>query len=187
MKSLTGTVKSVASLPAATPLPIAPGVPQVPVQNLVNVLATLKKENGSLLVDYNQAIALSSLKFERGDNILTLEDRGFVYEIVNMLSVLDYEIVYNFLNAGWEKVFGSSSNLRNKILFENPLLSKSKDKMAMDMEIYRNKITVSIGSINCKRCGSQETMSMEQQKRSADEMISVRVTCLQCQYKWYAQ
>jgi len=187
MKSLTGTVKTVAPLPATPLSAVAPAVPQVPAQNLVNILASLKKENGSALVDYNQAIALTSLKFERGDNILTLEDRPFVYEVVNMLYTLDYEIVYNFLNAGWEKVFGQSANLRNKIIFENPLLSKAKDKMAMDMEIYRNKISVEVGAVNCKKCGSQETMSVEKQQRSSDEPMTIKVTCLQCNYKWTAQ
>lgn len=186
MKNLTGTVKTIAPLPVATLLSPAPEVPQVPVQSLVDILVRLKNSNGGLLLDYNQALALTALKFERGDNILTLEDRPFVYEVVNMLYNLDYEIVYNFLNAGWDKVFGSSSNLRNKIIFENPLLEKSKDRMAMDMEIYRNKIEIT-GGVNCKKCNSKETLSIESQTRSADEALTVRVKCLACNYKWTAQ
>lgn len=187
MKSLTGTVKTVAPLPSVTLSAVAPAVPEVKVQDLVSILTSLKKENGSQLVDHNQALALTSLKFERGDTILTLEDRPFVYEVVNMLSALDYDVVYNFLNAGWEKAFGQSANLRNKIIFENPLLSKAKDKMAIDMEIYRNKVEVGIGAVNCKKCGSLETMSVEKQTRSADEPMTIRVTCIQCGYKWTAQ
>lgn len=187
MKKLTGTVKTIAPLPVATPLAAAPEVPQVPVQSLVDILVKMKNKDGGLLMDYNQALALTSLKFERGDNILTLEDRPFVYEVVNMLSNLDYEIVYNFLNAGWEKVFGSSSNLRNKIIFENPLLEKSKDRMAMDMEIYRNKIDIGTGVYDCKRCGSKETLAVERQVRASDEPASVFVSCTQCKYKWTAQ
>lgn len=187
MKNLTGTVKTIAPLPVATLLSPAPEVPQVPVQSLVDILIRLKNSNGSLLLDYNQALTLTALKFERGDNILTLEDRPFVYEAVNMLYNLDYEIVYNFLNAGWDKVFGASSNLRNKIIFENPLLEKSKDRMAMDMEIYRNKIDIGVGSINCPKCHSMETLAVERQVKRADEPASIFCSCTQCKYKWTAQ
>ena len=127
------------------------------------------------------------MKFTRGDSILTLEDRPFVYEIVNMLNNLDYDVVYNFLNADWEKVFGSGAGLRKHILFENPLLSSSKEKLAMDMEIFRNKVDVSVGAVNCKRCNSMETLSVEKQNRSSDEPMTIRVFCTQCKYKWTAQ
>ena len=187
MEKLSGTIKTVAPLPQATPTATMPGVPVIKQQTLVTILPTIKKDDGTPIVDYNQAIALSELKFNRGDNILTLADRPFVYEIVDMLNKLEYEVVYNFLNAGWEKIFGSGSGLRKKIVFENPLLSRSKDKLAMDMEIYRNKVDVEKGMVDCKRCGSAETLSVAKQKRSADEPMTVQVTCTQCKYKWTAQ
>lgn len=187
MEKLTGTVKTAAPLPVATPTADMPAIPVIEKQSLVTLLPSIKKENGSPLVTPNQAIALTNLKFERGDNILTLENRPFVYEIVNMLSKMDYEVVYNFLNAGWEKVFGSGAGLRQRIIFENPLLSKSKDKLAMDMEIYRNKIDVESGAFDCRKCQSKETLSVARQIRSADEATSVFVSCLSCGYKWRAQ
>ncbi len=187
MKHLKGTVKTVTPLPVAAPLATLPATPQIPTQSLTTMLPTMKKKDGTPLVDYNQALALTSLKFERGDPILTLEDRPFVYEIVNMLNELDYEVVYNFLNAGWEKVFGSGAGLRKKIIFENPLLVKAKNKLAMDMEIYRSKVDISKGAIDCKKCGSEETLSIERQIRSADEPASIFSSCIQCGYKWRSQ
>ncbi len=187
MKHLKGTVKTVTPLPVAAPLATLPATPQIPTQSLTTMLPTMKKEDGTPLVDYNQALALTSLKFERGDPILTLEDRPFVYEIVNMLNELDYEVVYNFLNAGWEKVFGSGAGLRKKIIFENPLLVKAKDKLAMDMEIYRSKVEVSKGAINCRKCGSEETLSVSKQIRSADEPESILANCLSCKHRWRVQ
>lgn len=182
---LTGTIQTTA--PAAIPVTTAPAVPHIQTQNLVTMLPTITKQDGTPIIDYNQSLALTSLKFERGDNILTLEDRPFVYEIVNMLNELDYEVVYNFLNAGWEKVFGQGAGLRKKILFENPLLESSKERLAMDMEIFRNRVDVAKGAVDCKKCGSEETLSVEKQLRSADEPMTIRVTCLQCGYKWTAQ
>ena len=187
MEKLTGTVKTAAPLPVATPTAEMPAIPVIEKQSLVTLLPSIIKEDGSPLVTPNQAIALTNLKFERGDNILTLENRPFVYEIVNMLSKMDYEVVYNFLNAGWEKVFGSGAGLRQRIIFENPLLSKSKDKLAMDMEIYRNKIDVEKGMMSCPRCRSDQTLSVAKQVRSSDEPMTVKCSCLSCTYKWTAQ
>ncbi len=188
MKPLTGTIKAMAPLTIVPGnLAITPNIPHIPTQTVSGILNTLRKADGTSLVDYNQALSLESLKFQRGDNILTLEDRPFIYEIVDMLSVLDFVVVYNFLNAGWEKVFGSETDLRRKIIFENPLLEKSKDKMAMDMEIYRSKVEVTVGAYDCKKCGSSETLTVTKQTRSSDEAATVMVSCLQCQHKWKAQ
>ncbi len=187
MKKLTGTVKTVAPLPVATPLATTPAIPEIHTQSLVAMLPSIKKEDGSPLIDYNQSLSLTSLKFQGGENILTLEDRPFVYEIVNMLNKLDYMVVYNFLNTDWEKIFGSGAGLRNKILFKNPLLSGAKDRLDMDMEIFRNRVDVSKGAVDCKKCQSDETLSIERQIRSSDEPMTIRVICLQCGYKWTAQ
>ena len=187
MKQLTGTVETIQSLPTDTVKAIMPPVPEIKTQSLVNILQSIKKEDGTPIVNYNESLALTSLKFQRGDHILTLEDRYFVYEIVNMLNTLDYVVVYNFLATNWESIFGSGPNLRKKILFENPLLSKSRDRLELDMEIFRSRVEVSKGAVDCKRCGSEETLSVERMTRSADEPMTIRVTCLQCKYKWTAQ
>lgn len=169
------------------PMETLPIIPQVQTQNLTTMLPTIIKEDGTPIINYNQSLALTSLKFQSGDNILTLEHRPFVYEIVNMLNSLDYDVVYNFLNAGWEKVLGQGAGLRKRIIFENPLLEGAKERLAMDMEIFRNRVDVSKGAVDCKKCGSDETLSVEKQLRSADEPMTIRVTCLQCGYKWTAQ
>ena len=186
MKKLTGTVKTVAPLPVDLPSIINIVVPQVTTQSLVTVLTSMKGEDGTQLVDYSQATALTSLKLQDGEDLLSLEYRPFVYEVVNLLNSLDYEIVYNFLAIDWEKLFGSH-NIRDKIIFDNPLLQNERDKMEVDMEIYRGNIDVTQGAVDCERCGSSETLSVEKQSRSGDEMVSVKSTCLQCKFKWTVQ
>lgn len=151
------------------------------------MLPSLKKSDGSPLVNYNQAVALAGIKFPDGEPVLSLTDRYFVYEVVNMLNNVDYEVVYNFLSADWTKVFGNIHDIRKRMLFENPLLESARDKFQMDMEIFGNRLDVSIGAIDCRRCGSKETISKEIQNRGADEITSVYCTCLQCNHKWRAQ
>jgi len=155
-------------------------------QALVNLLPTFKKSDGTPIVDYNQALSLTSLRFKTGEAVLSANHRYFLYEVINMLQTLDYEIVYNFLSADWSKVF-PGSDIRRKVLFENPLLEKSKEKQLLDMEIFRTALEIEIGAVDCPKCKSSETMSLEKQTKSGDEGFSIRCTCLQCGHKWRAQ
>ena len=187
MKKYTGTIKTATPSKAKIPTAALPAVPEITTQSLTNLLISTKKPDGSQLVDYNQAIALTNIKFSSGEPVLTLNYRYFIYEVINLLSSLDYDIVYNFLSTDWIKVFGNISDIRKKILLENPLLEPAKQKLQMDMEIYRNKLDVGVGVFSCKRCLSKETISLEVQNRSADEQMTVKVTCIHCGYKWRAQ
>ena len=188
MKKFTGTVQTTTIAPPTTiPTTVTPPIPEFATQSLVTVLSTMKKSDGSSIVNYNQALSLTSLKFTDGEPVLTLTHRYFVYEIVNMLNSLDFEVVYNFLAADWIKIFDNVHDLRKKLLFSNPLLEPSKEKLQLDMEIFRNKVDVAKGAVDCKRCGSEETLSVEKQQRSADEPMTIRVFCTQCKFKWTAQ
>ncbi len=187
MKKFKGRVKTVSPLGTKT-RSVLPAIPKIKTQSLVNILISIKKEDDTDLVTYDQATDLSNIRFKtRQTPVLTLKDRPFVYEITNMLNKLDYDIVYNFLDTDWEKVFGPVINIRHKILFENPLLSQAKQKQQLDMEIYRSKVDVSIGAVDCKRCRSSETISVERQIRAADEPVSIKIFCTSCSYRWTAQ
>lgn len=153
--------------------------------SLESMLLSLKKDN-TPVVDRNQVLALLSLKFSNDEPILTLEDRNFVYEIVNLLMKKGFDVTYNFLNQDWEKEVGLSYDTRKRILFRNPLYEEMELKFINDTNFYKNRIEVSAGE-KCKKCGSIETISVEKQCRSGDEISSIRVTCLQCRHHWNAQ
>jgi len=188
MKKLTGTVQTTTQTPTTGVTPKVPSMPTVTPQNLVTLLTRLRKDDDTPLVTLEQSNALASLRFKHAnETVLTLQDRYFVFEVINMLNSLSYEQVYNFLSTDWETIFRGASNLRKKILFENPLLSEAKEKLELDMEIFRNKVDVAKGAVDCKKCGSDETLSVEKQTRSSDEPMTIMVTCLQCGHKWRAQ
>jgi len=158
----------------------------IPKLNDINkTLTSLKKEDGTNLVTKEQSNELLSLKFSDGEPILTLEDRNFLYETVWLLNENGYDITYNFLSAGWEKVLGSY-NIRKKMLFENPLLEKAKDKFNTDLNIYKTKVTVESGE-KCRKCGSVETISLTKYLRSADEPPIIKINCLSCKARWSIQ
>jgi len=153
-----------------------------PLNKKESVSSVLKKL--TVLTD-EQIKELTELKFSDGEAILTLEDRNFLYEIAWLIKEKDYEITYNFLSADWEKVLGSH-NIRKKMLFENPLLEKAKDKFYLDMNIYKTRISVEAGE-KCRKCGSTETISVSKQTRSADEAATIKITCINCKFRWTAQ
>ena len=159
------------------------------INEVIKTLFNIKNKNGDPLVTEIQANNLANLKFlESGDIILTLEDRNFLYEIVWMLSSEDagYEVTYNFLTTNWEKIFGTY-NIRKMMIFENPLLSREKEKFQVDLEIYRDKVYIEEGGAVCPKCQSSSTMSITKQLRSADEQGAIVIWCTDCKYKWHAQ
>lgn len=155
-----------------------------PNKAMISTLSLIKKGGKSILSN-DEIKELSSLKFRDGEYRLTLEDRNFVYEIVWLLKEVGFEKTYNFLSADWEKVLGSN-NIRKRMLFENPLLERARDKFILDMDIFKTQVQVEAGE-KCRKCGSEETISVVSYIRSLDEPPRVSVRCLACSYKWNAQ
>tara|TARA_R110001599_G_scaffold185480_1_gene379749 strand:- start:76 stop:528 length:453 start_codon:yes stop_codon:yes gene_type:complete len=148
----------------------------------ISELISLQKD-GRSLVSEKEAQNLFNLTFENGE--VMLDDTEFLYEISWLLNETDYDIVYNFLNAGWEKVLGSE-NIRQKILFQNPLMEPARNKFTSDMNIYKTRVEVEAGE-KCRKCGSMETISLSKQSRSCDEMTSIKIICINCKFRWSAQ
>ena len=167
-------------------LPPLPPISSKQLKGVVDILISLKDEKGEKLLTKEQATELASLRFSNGETILNLEHRWFIYEMVWLVNKKGYEITTNFLSVNWEKALGSH-NIRKKMFFENPLMEGPKEKFAVDMEIYRNKSEVVVGGEACRKCRSSSTISLEVQCRSADESVTIKVTCLECGYKWTAQ
>ena len=151
---------------------------------VVSTLLAIKK-NGKSILTNDQARELSSLKFRDGEYRLTLEDRNFVYEIVWLLKEVGYEKAYNFLSADWEKVLGSH-NIRKRMLFENPLLDRARDKFILDMDIFKTQVQVEAGE-KCRKCGSEETISVTQFLKRLDEPPIISHVCMFCGNKWKSQ
>ena len=156
------------------------------VKGISDILIRLKKEDGTILLTKDEANNLSNLKFKNGENILTMEYRWFVYEIVWLLVKLGYEPTFNYLTTNWEDIFGIT-NIRKKMLFENPLMASAREKFLLDMEIFRNKTDLVHSGEKCKRCQSDATVSVVSQTLRCDEIQTIRQYCTSCSFKWRAQ
>jgi DNA-directed RNA polymerase subunit M/transcription elongation factor TFIIS len=54
------------------------------------------------------------------------------------------------------------------------------------MEVFKSKLEVSAGE-KCKKCGSENTISISAQTRSADEAQTIKIQCLDCKFRWTSQ
>jgi DNA-directed RNA polymerase subunit M/transcription elongation factor TFIIS len=92
----------------------------------------------------------------------------------NVINNID-EIVKNY-----DKNKSSSSNLYNIL----PTLELNRINYRIQKDILRNKPLVTEGFYNCRKCNSKRTIDYQQQKRSGDEPMNVKVECLDCKYSW---
>jgi transcription elongation factor S-II len=99
---------------------------------------------------------------------------------------------------------GGSTNLyinqleKDSVLFKNvlpgnriqamyeflPSLENNRINFRIDKDIFRNKPLLGKGLYKCNRCGSDDTEDREKQTRSADEPMTVFVSCRNCGHKW---
>lgn len=137
-----------------------------------------------------QADTLANLTFSNGETILSMEYPWFVYEMVWLVKQLGYQDAYDYLSGSkpqrdWIEIFGEH-NIRKKMLFESPLMERNKDKLYADMTVYQQQVDVEMGE-PCKRCGSENTVAIGKQSRSADEAETIKIWCGSCGFRWTAQ
>lgn len=70
------------------------------------------------------------------------------------------------------------------LIFNSALLENARMKERIDLDIFRNKVKGTAGVFQCPRCGSRETVSAEKQTRSADEPMTIKITCIACGFNW---
>lgn len=147
--------------------------------NLVNVLSGFTFENDTRL-NSTQIQALSGLLFSNGTPIVSLQDRGLLYEIINLINQKGFDQTYAYLS-------NTQFKTKDSVIFESPLLEKQRTQIYADMDNYRNRPITAEGAYTCGRCGSKETIAAEKQTRSADEPMTVIVSCTACPNKWKVQ
>lgn len=175
-RELRGTIK--VATEAQIPLAILPTGPinlptQIQIRETPSGLITPYVPN----LTQEQWQLLDQLPFGQQDSI----DRNeAIYATIQSLIELGWDVTYDFLRTV------PNDNPRF-IIFGLPILRKAQEKERIDLEIFRTKIQGTKGAFKCKRCGSVETISAEKQTRSADEPMSIKVTCIACGLNWKAQ
>jgi len=143
------------------------------------VIGGITFENGTKLTS-NQISDLLSIRYSNGQPVITLQDRDILYEMMNLINKIGWEEGYRYLVQ-------STFPDKTSVILENPLLQKERQQLYADMENYRNRPITGKGAYKCGKCGSEETISAEKQTRSADEPMTVHVTCTACNNRWRVQ
>ena len=69
--------------------------------------------------------------------------------------------------------------------WNRPSMSEIKNQAFIAEEGLKNKPVEAVkGLFKCTKCGSEETISSQKQTRSADEPMTIFITCLKCGKKW---
>lgn len=73
-----------------------------------------------------------------------------------------------------------------QLWFDGPCAKRIEDKIHLDMrkQSHDNEIKNQDGLFKCGRCKSQKTSYYQMQTRSADEPMTVFVSCLSCGKNW---
>lgn len=69
-------------------------------------------------------------------------------------------------------------------IFDERIWSKEKQQHQADLERAQKAVTVQQGVVQCPKCKSWSTTSVESQNRSGDEAMSYTSVCFACNNRW---
>ena len=155
--------------------------------NVEDAFRSFTDPEGNRLLSDDQIRQLTQLKLANGNpffSVSTQEDRSYLFSLVGDLNSYGFDSVYSDLTSGKdEKPF---STRKDYYFYASPSMQGARHKARLDSEIYRDKVEVSEGAFQCRKCGSRETIAVEKQLRAADEPATIFVTCVQCNNAWRA-
>ena len=102
-----------------------------------------------------------------------------------MVKQLDFEQAMTFIDELLNRrSFDSIVQAVDAIVYDSQLLAKVRSKTIADLDNFRRKKSTAKGLYTCRACGSKETVSVEKQLRSADEPMTLIITCVVCGKTW---
>lgn len=149
--------------------------------NVIDDLLTSFKKDGESILDKNQIERLMEITLSNGRKFFSINGSN---DADNIYMILGDFIKYSF-NEVYEALTRKKyDTLEEYIFYESPGMKFSRYKSKIDIEIFKNKIETVPGSFTCGKCQSEETIATEMQTRSADEPMTVFVTCVMCDNHW---
>lgn len=108
-------------------------------------------------------------------SIIDLSRLDIITEIAGMSRMEEFSNLYDFL---------SNSSTPESILWDQPAMTDSHNKLAREISIRQDKDVGIKGVGKCKYCPSTELVFSQMQTRSGDEPMTIFVRCTQCSKKW---
>lgn len=118
------------------------------------------------------------------DQLAELQQKGLVnyddpvamYEMLGLINQLGHLKTLQFLTPGL-------TSMKSDIL-NSPLMSEARAREEKDISIMMEEDKVYVQTDPCPDCGNKNVSAYRKQTRSADEPMTVFLTCLNCGRKW---
>lgn len=114
-------------------------------------------------------------------------------EIINLSTDYPEQLCYEIIGLLlYEKEKKNSEYLQtvlkllhdNRIEWNHPSFDTFKEKQQEEDNFMTTPLNIEDGVVECVRCGSKKTFSIQKQTRSADEPMTTFCTCAICGKKW---
>jgi DNA-directed RNA polymerase subunit M/transcription elongation factor TFIIS len=154
----------------------------------IDILKTKKSVINELLSeikDENEKTMINDRKNELEDFIedyISKSETTKLFPNIEENKINEKNVINNIndIVSSYNNKLSTTENL-HQIL---PTLELNRVNYRIQKDILRNKPLVTEGFYNCKKCKSKRTIDYQQQKRSGDEPMNVKVECLDCKYSW---
>ena len=129
-------------------------------------------------------MSLVNLKRDNGSPILSQEQ---IKKIEKYPKEIQYYLAQMILQKGFDEVFSeidtflpSKTMIRNMSIFDS-----GRYEQYLNSRYYTQKLESVKGIFGrCRDCNNDEVVYYEKQTRSADEPMTIFITCTSCNYKW---
>jgi DNA-directed RNA polymerase subunit M/transcription elongation factor TFIIS len=148
-------------------------------------LEQVKKVLQNLNIDPNKDLSEDDLLLIYNiftEPLIARENNQFVFQTTEDITNQEYVDQVNQDSVLFKRVL---PNQRVQAMYEFlPSMEVNRINFRIDKDIFRNKPLLGQGLYKCSRCGSNDTEDMEKQTRSADEPMTIFVTCKACGHKF---
>ena len=118
---------------------------------------------------------LLNIRYQDGNNIITLTRRDIIMEIIGMILRNDFESTIDFINNAANPGF---------ILWDQAAMDDSRDKLAREISVQQIEEIGITGVGKCRYCQSKELKFSMKQLSSGDEPMAIFVRCVLCGKQW---
>lgn len=125
----------------------------------------------------NEINIILNIKDDQGEPMLSINNKEFVYEIINMFIERPFDEVVQYLEGKPAK----SETIFNYVLFDS-----SKRRFMNEINSMSYEAEVEEGVIECPSCHQHRTRYVQVQTRSGDESFTTFASCIECGYQWRA-
>jgi DNA-directed RNA polymerase subunit M/transcription elongation factor TFIIS len=158
--------------PAAARTPAKAPAPEVVQESAESLMRSIAS---SVDLNDDQVQELLSLQYPDGSSVISLDERGVIFEIIGLLQMRPYDESVDYIRE---------SSDSEALVRELPTLQAARDKIMVNLHLLRVRESGVKGVERCRRCGSDEVVFAEKQLRGADEPATTFIRCVMCQNRW---